>query len=97
MMSRVTNESDEIYAVDSVLREIENQHTLRNQGRFANTPDSPWMSDDEFLRVLVEEVGEVARAIHEREGDDALYKEITQVAAIAANRMMGMHASARVP
>jgi NTP pyrophosphatase (non-canonical NTP hydrolase) len=54
------------------------------------------MSDDVFLRIVVEEVGEVARAIHESEPDADLYKEITQIAAICASRMEGMRAQGRV-
>jgi NTP pyrophosphatase (non-canonical NTP hydrolase) len=39
-------------------------------------------SDDRWLRVLVEEVGEVARAIEEGDGA-GLKRELVQVAAVA--------------
>lgn len=41
------------------------------------------LTDAEWLAVLMEEVGECARAIQD-ESDDALRKEIAQVAAVAA-------------
>lgn len=40
------------------------------------------LTDAEWLAVLTEEVGECARAIQD-EGDDALRKELAQVAAMA--------------
>lgn len=40
-------------------------------------------SDGEKLAVLVEEVGEVARALLEREGPERLRAELIQVAAVA--------------
>lgn len=49
------------------------------------TPRSHSVGDHESLIVLVEEVGEVARAMTYDEGsDDALYAELIQVATMAA-------------
>lgn len=77
---------------DDIRWEVTRQEELRDEGRFAHVPYEVDMTDDVFLRILVEEVGEIARAIHEDEGDRHLYKEITQVAAICASRMLGMRA-----
>lgn len=50
-----------------------------------HTPKSPRMTDGERLAVLVEEVGEVARAITYDNGNvDNLIKELIQVSAMAA-------------
>src|ERR1700752_4954991 len=49
--------------IDKVLKERSRQESLRQQGKFLYTcADSDMMSTDK-LAVLVEEVGEVARAI----------------------------------
>jgi hypothetical protein len=56
-----------------------------------NTPRSKEMTDPERLVVLVEEVGEVARAITYDEGDkDALVGELLQVAAMAMAWVEGL-------
>ena len=48
------------------------------------TPLNPDMSENEKLIILVEEIGEVARAMTYDEGDpDKLTKELIQVAAMA--------------
>lgn len=50
-----------------------------------HTPKSIHMSDGERLTVLVEEIGEVARAITYDNGDpEELVKELIQVAAMSA-------------
>ncbi len=41
-----------------------------------------FIPNSDKLVVLVEEVGEVARAIHDGEGDEHLAEELTQVAAV---------------
>ena len=54
----------------------------KHKGR---TPRSHWVGDDEALAILVEEVGEVARAITYDNGDpDKLAAELLQVATMAA-------------
>ena len=45
------------------------------------------MSDTAFLAVLVEEVGEVARAINDAEGVARLRDELVQVAAVCVARL----------
>lgn len=65
------------------------QEKLKAEGRFKYTCADPDMPDQECLTVLVEEVGEVARAVLEkaRLANDAhgkdLRKELIQVAAVA--------------
>jgi hypothetical protein len=50
----------------------------------AQTPLNPQMNDAEKLIILVEEIGEVARALTYDEGStDELLSELTQVAAMA--------------
>ena len=44
------------------------------------------MSDTAFLAVLMEEVGEVARAINDGEGAKRLKDELVQVAAVCVAR-----------
>lgn len=74
--------------LEDVRWEIRRQHDLKAGGRFERTPDE--MNVDEFLRVLVEEVGEIARAIHE---DDIknYAEEIFQVAAICVAHLTSPH------
>lgn len=58
---------------------------------FEQTPANPKMSDGERLKILVEEVGEVARAMTYDEGStDELLKELLQVATMAAISIVGM-------
>lgn len=55
------------------------------------TPCNPAMPDGERLKILVEEVGEVARAMTYDEGDpDQLDKELIQVATMALACVVGM-------
>ena len=59
-------------------------HRARMKHGWNQTPASGELSDEECLVILVEEVGEVARAMTYDEGDpDALDKELTQVATMA--------------
>lgn len=50
---------------------------------FDQTPASPGMSSWQKLSILVEEVGEVARALNDGESQDALVKELLQTATMA--------------
>ena len=77
------------YALDAVLVERERQETLKAEGRFRYTCADVEMSDGERMCVLVEEVGEAARAVLEQRrlandshGKD-LRAELVQVAAVA--------------
>lgn len=54
------------------------------QNRLWNRFPGEWTATDpEKLVVLVEEVGEVARAVHDQEGPVRLLEELVQVAAVA--------------
>jgi len=74
---------------DEIDDERHRQERLKKEGRFKHTCRDPEMSDEERLAVLVEEVGEVARAVLEAKklANDvhgkALTKELVQVAAVA--------------
>lgn len=83
-------------AFDDIYLECARQAELKALGKFPHTPQDAEMSDDVFLRIVVEEVGEVARAIHDSESDTNLYAEICQIAAICAARMEGMRAQGRI-
>ncbi len=74
-------------AVMDILRERMRQEQLRAEGRFAHTAADPEMSDTAFLAVLMEEVGEVARAINDEEGAERLVQELVQVAAVCVARL----------
>ena len=74
-------------AVMAILRERMRQEQLRAEGRFAHTAADPEMSDTAFLAVLMEEVGEVARAINDGEGAKRLKDELVQVAAVCVARL----------
>lgn len=51
--------------------------------KWRRTPGVWPVADDKKLAVLVEEVGEVARAILDCEGTERLFDELVQVAAVA--------------
>ena len=77
--------------LDRIARERKRQEELRESGKFTFTCRSPMMDDNKKLRVLVEEVGEVAEAIDRVESSkaghlparDHLRDELVQVAAVA--------------
>lgn len=73
-------------AADAV-REVERQDELARAGRFGGTHVLPGGPDDARLRVLVEEVGEVAEELNEismgNETAGHLYNEVMQTAACA--------------
>lgn len=82
--------------LDYIVFERGRQQALKMAGRFRYTCADPEMSNAEKLTVLVEEMGEVARAILE-DGDLAndkhgaeLRKELVQVAAVATAWLEGM-------
>jgi NTP pyrophosphatase (non-canonical NTP hydrolase) len=78
--------------VAEVIRERHRQDDLKAEGRFSFTCADDELSNTERLAMLVEEIGEVAqevltqkgrRAARDTEGtEEALRKEVTQVAAI---------------
>jgi len=85
----------------SVQLEMKRQQKLKEQGRFKYTCRDPEMSDGERLAVLVEEVGETARAILEKEDlshdkhHSHLREELIQVAAVALSWVEGLDDRAR--
>lgn len=82
--------------LNDVHHECARQLELKASGRFRYTCADPEMTDPERLAVLMEEVGEAARAVLEM-GNLAndthrteLRKELVQVAAVAASWVAGM-------
>ena len=61
-------------------RERSRQEQLKAEGKFTYTCADAEMTDGQRLAVLVEEVGEVARAMNDGKG---LREELIQVAAVA--------------
>jgi NTP pyrophosphatase (non-canonical NTP hydrolase) len=86
--------------------ERERQEQLKARGRFDHTCFDPELTLTERFTILAEEVGEVAREVLTNDGkrlardtegtNQALYKELCQVAAIAAAWMEGMHARGEI-
>ena len=74
-------------AVERVRAERERVADLRESGLLLATADEPDCPDVLRLAALVEEVGEVARAIHD--GEDP-YAELVQVAGIALGWIEGI-------
>ena len=58
------------------------QEGLKASGKFPATCADP-IPDGAKLAILMEEVGEVARAINDRQSRDELRAELVQVAAVA--------------
>lgn len=67
----------------SQLVEKERDDAIKKHG-YQNTPAWPFMSDKDRLVILIEEVGEVARAMTYDEGDrNKLIAELVQVSTMA--------------
>lgn len=75
----MTYPGDTSLVLSDVALERDRQEQLLAAMKFDWTCADLDVSDDEKLRVLVEEVGEVARAIHEKSN---LREELIQVAAV---------------
>lgn len=69
-----------------VRRERDRQESLKREGKFRYTCADPEMTDGEFLSVLMEEVGEIAKAFNEGDAEGA-ETEIVQVAAVCVARL----------
>lgn len=74
---------------EDILEERQRQETLKARGKFQYTCADQEMSDSDRLAVLVEEIGEVARAVleeqklaHENQVKGGLREELIQVAAV---------------
>ncbi|MGL5935062.1 MAG: MazG nucleotide pyrophosphohydrolase domain-containing protein [Cetobacterium sp.] len=79
-----------------ILKERLRQERLKLEGKFPYTCRDRALSNNACLTVLVEEVGEVARAI--QEGDRInLQEEIIQVAAVCAAWVEGLDKKAMKP
>ena len=70
-------------AIVAVASERERQEELVREGQLRWTAAHADCPDAKRLSALVEEVGEVARALHDEEGADRLREELIQVAAVA--------------
>ncbi len=75
---------DEVFTQIQVERAY--QTALREQGKFDYTCDMESMSNHQFLSVLTEEVGEIAKALNDGDMKNFAY-EILQVAAVCAARL----------
>lgn len=67
------------------------QVRLMKAGKIPHACEDPQTEDAYRLGVLIEEVGEVGKAVHEEEGDEALYIELVQVAAVASAWAEGIY------
>lgn len=76
-------------AIGSVLLELDRQLELKAAGKFLDTCETlaPW--PNMCLPILLEEFGEVARAM-QNEDDDNLKEELTQIAAISIAWLSGL-------
>jgi hypothetical protein len=90
----VRGSTDKVLA--DVVNECSRQLQLKAAGRFAHAIGDPELTDPERLVILVEEVGEVARAVAEDGGlandkhNKFLRTELVQVAACAVAWVRGM-------
>lgn len=79
-----------VRAGQDLVRELERQLELKASGKFPYTCEDDGLTDGERLAILVEEVGEVARAMQDHNLDN-FREEIIQVAAIAVSWLAGMY------
>lgn len=92
-MSAVTIETGSVadsgHAYQAIAVERIKQHRKwRNTGGDCSRPDLP---NDTRLRILLEEVGEVARALNDKEPVDHLEAELIQVAAVCVGWIEGLN------
>jgi NTP pyrophosphatase (non-canonical NTP hydrolase) len=78
--------------LDAILYERERHEQAKRDGKFSKTCADD-MTDRERLPVLMEEVGEVARAMLEGDGPN-LREELAQVGAVALAWIEGLDAAA---
>lgn len=68
---------------------VVNQVLAEGQKARKKHGDAPVANAEEFLSVLVEEVGEVATAINQNLPEEELRKEVVQVASVAIRFLAG--------
>lgn len=92
MKTRIQNSPALMAVFERISRERLRQRALMRAGKISFACESPIVGDDRKLRVLVEEVGEVAQALDHLERATArgrvfaredLQTELVQVAAVA--------------
>lgn len=78
---------EELHRMQPILKDITSerlrQERLRAAGKFTHTAATLGQTHDRRNSVLVEEVGEVARALNDNETPGELRTELIQVAAVA--------------
>lgn len=72
--------------MNEIRLERERQEGLKRDGKFRLTCADAEMGDGQFLSVLMEEVGEIAKAFNEADEENAL-TEMVQVAAVCVARL----------
>ena len=77
-----------IHSLSAIVNERERQDVLKAQGKFAHTCADPIPLEKAFS-ILVEEVGEVGKALNENNPADVVV-ELTQVAAVALAWLEGL-------
>lgn len=81
MLRQQILEDAEQKVLDDVVAELNRQVDLQRAGKF--TSRAGQCSAEESYLILGEEVGEVARAINDRQPSKELYDELIQVASVA--------------
>ena len=81
-------------ALEAVIKERKRQDRLLSEGRLNHLASEPLCPDVLRLAALMEEVGEVARAVHDGPAGGDLRAELIQVAAVAVGWVEGLDASA---
>ena len=71
------------HALMDIEDERHRQTQLKQAGKFLHACDDPHVDEGYKWGVLMEEIGEVAKARNEREGDARVREELIQVAAVA--------------
>lgn len=74
---------DTLFVLNEVELERDRQEQLFRAGKFPKRVCDPGSGNEYALRVLMEEVGECAKAINEQEPNARLREEVIQVAAVA--------------
>jgi NTP pyrophosphatase (non-canonical NTP hydrolase) len=76
----------QVRSLGFVVAERRRQEALKAAGKFKHTCADEGMSDFEFVSVLTEELGEIARAINDGDPEN-LREEIIQLAACCVARL----------